>query len=610
MLFKFNSLYEKYKKPFGSVSAGTAVRFHIECVDGIYVEKVRLALIKDGESVVYYPMTFTGKSGSESNFTVEVNITSHGLYWYYFTADTELGELNLYRDADGNLAYNGEMYQITVYQNDYATPAVIKGGVIYHIFVDRFAKGDDVDVIWDKDGVLKKWNEPLTIVDSDGVFRANDFYGGNLQGIIDKLPYLKDLGVTMLYLSPIFKSGSNHRYDTGDYMKIDELIGTEERFAELIEKAHSIDIQIILDGVFNHTGSDSLYFNKKNTYDSIGAYQGIKSPYYDWYYFVNYPDNYGCWWGITVTPTVNKLVDSYKRFIFGDGGVIEKWTKFGIDGWRLDVVDELDIDFVNGLRSKIKSVKNDALIIGEVWEDASSKIAYSVRRPYLMGNQLDGVMNYPFKDAILDFIKYGNAYEFYKSVMNIYENYPLQSLNCSMTFLGTHDTVRAINSLSQADITGTTKEQRLNINLSKTERKLAVERMKMASILQYVLPGVPSVYYGDEIGMEGYEDPINRKPFTWDNIDNELLSHYKALGAMRRKYKDCFGGEMNIIHNNAYLFIERSSKRGVVNTYINLLAEDCQVSDVTGVNCLDNSKVEGSYTIKKGGYLVVFHKNV
>lgn len=610
MLFKFNSLCEKYKKPFGAVSAGTAIDFRIECLDGIYVESVLMALMKDGENIVCYPMDFTGKKGKESSFTKQITITTSGLYWYYFIVNTEIGAINLYRDKDGNLAHSGEMYQITVYDRDYVTPSAVKGGVIYHIFVDRFAKGKDKGVIWNKDGVLKEWNEPLTIVDSDGVFRANDFYGGNFQGIIDKLPYLKDLGVTMIYLSPIFKSSSNHRYDTGDYMQVDELLGSEKRFAELIQKAHKCGIQIMLDGVFNHTGSDSLYFNKKNTYDSIGAYQGIKSPYYDWYYFINFPDNYGCWWGITVTPTVNKKIESYRRFIYGDGGVIEKWTSLGVDGWRLDVVDELDISFVNGLREKIKSEKKDALIIGEVWEDASNKIAYSERRPYLMGQQLDGVMNYPFKNAILDFVKNGNVQNFVRTIMNIYENYPMQSLNCCMTFLGTHDTVRAINSLSDKSVKGTTKAQRLEMSLTPEERGIAIKRMKKASTLQYILPGIPSVYYGDEIGMEGYEDPLNRKPFTWDNIDEDLLSHYKLLGTMRSKYRICFEGKMNIIHKNEYLCIERVSQKGCIRAYFNLKETECQIPDINGIDCMTNTIIKGEQTLKKDEYLVLFHKNV
>ena len=185
-----------------------------------------------------------------------------------------------------------------------------------------------------------------------------------------------------------------------------------------------------MDGVFNHSGSDSRYFNQLGHYDSLGAYQSWDSPYHDWYYFDHFPDEYKSWWGCKVVPTLNKSAAGYRDLLFREGGVIDKWTKFGIDGWRLDVVDELPTDFVDDLRAAIKRAKADAVVIGEVWEDASTKVSYGTLRPYLTKGELDGVMNYPFKEAILSFCAYGGARAFGTKVMRIYENYPRDTLHC------------------------------------------------------------------------------------------------------------------------------------------------------------------------------------
>ena len=609
-MFKYNSRNVYHKAPFGAVKSESVIHFCIEAEDGVFIHDIFLCVFKDGESVKNYPMHYVGKRENYSIFSVDIELKSVGLYWYYFSVNSEKGNFNLYKGQNADISYEGALYQITVYDKEFSTPQKMKGGVIYHIFVDRFYRSNDSEAVFAKSGVLKEWNEPVTIVDSDGVFRANDFYGGNLRGIIEKLDYLKSLGVTMIYLSPIFKSSSNHRYDTGDYMQIDELLGSEKTFEELIEKAKSYGIGIMLDGVFNHTGSDSLYFNKFGNYNSIGAYESKESPYYDWYYFNNFPDDYGCWWGITVTPTVNKNNLSYRKFIFGKNGVLDKWCHKGIEGLRLDVVDELDIDFVNEINTTVKSIDNNITIIGEVWEDASNKIAYSQRRPYLLGHQLDGVMNYPFKNAILKFCFDMDSISFIDSIMTIYENYPLDALNSSMTFLGTHDTVRAINSLAGVDISNTTKQERLYYKLNDNDRKNAKERLIFASTLQYVLPGVPSIFYGDEVGLEGYEDPINRKPFPWNDMDNQLLEHYIELGNIRSIYKNAFKGEMNIYTKNEYLYIERYNNEEKISLMVNLVDNNQNIIQVNSEDVILYSHNMSSECINKASFMLLYTKNV
>lgn len=573
-LFYYCSRDEKCKSPFGAVKCNHRINFTFFAKYGVYVDRIMLVIAKDGGEKEYHRMKFKDNKDGYSIFTLSIRPDT-GLYWYYFEAHTELGMFELRKGAGGVACTgSGNDYQITVYDASYKTPDYIKGGIIYHIFVDRFAKGEDKDITFSKKGVLKAWDEPVTVVDSDGVYRANDFYGGNLQGIIDKLDYLKSLNVSLLYLSPIFKSASNHRYDTGDYMEIDELIGSEEKFSELIDKASKKGIGIMLDGVFNHTGADSRYFNKFGTYDSIGAYNSKDSEYYDWYYFNHYPDDYACWWGVTVVPTVNKKNESYRRFIFGEKGVIDKWMHKGIKGIRLDVVDELDIDFVDNIRSKVKSVDSDALIIGEVWEDASNKISYSERRPYFQGKQLDGVMNYPFKDAIMGYVMNGDKNIFRETVMNIVENYPKDSIDVSMTFIDTHDTVRAINIFSRINACGTDKVTRSLMRLNDKERLEGTRKMKVASALQYTLPGVPSIYYGDEAGLDGFEDPINRRPFPWDNIDEDLLMHFKKLGEIRKQYRKVFEGRIEFIEHDKLLIYDRFSKSKRIRAVFNMTNEE------------------------------------
>ena len=611
MIFYYNSRDINCKKPFGAVVSGKKVDFKLFAHDGIFVEGVDLVLTKDGEDDCYYAMTYVGKQDNSSVFELSITIEDTGLYWYKFVTNTELGSFSFGKNEYGELLQNGEPYQLTVYSEECFTPTNQFGGVVYQIFVDRFNKGEDSDCRFEKDGVLKQWNDDVTIVDSDGVFRANDFYCGNLQGICDKLDYLKELGVTMLYLSPIFKSSSNHRYDTGDYMYIDELLGSENSFSRLISCAKKKGIGIMLDGVFNHTGSDSKYFNKLGKYDSFGAYQGIKSPYYDWYYFINYPDEYGCWWGITVTPTVNKNNPSYRKFILGENGVLDKWTKFGLAGWRLDVVDELDIDFVDEIRKRVKKVNKNAYIIGEVWEDASNKIAYSKRRPYLHGSQLDGVMNYPFKNAVIEFVWDNDINKFINNIMNIYENYPLCCLNSCMNFLGTHDTVRAINTMSDYNIDGTSKADRLNIRLPKEVKESAKARLKLATSILYALPGLPTIFYGDEVGLEGYEDPINRRPFPWDNMDMDLLAHYKQLGSLRKRYKQAFSGSMDIFADGGLLHIIRKSAdySQIIHFLYNNQNGNIIYSAKNDINCLTGKSLNGEILLKKGEFLAICPQN-
>ncbi len=558
----------RYKTPFGAVATGQEITISFP------VDK---ALRSSGVSL-FYRNHFTdeikevelkkvkGTTGKDDWYTVKYTFKEEGVFYYRFEIYSGKNTYYVGRDEDQN-AIIGEWlpeWQQTVYKAGYETPDFIKGGLIYHIFVDRFNKvGNMGDTPY---RVQKEWGSDVTIVDPDGVYRANDIYGGNIKGIIKKLPYLQSLGVTVLYLSPIFMSYSNHRYDTADYLKIDPVFGSEEEFSTLIKECEKFGISIMLDGVFNHTGADSIYFNKFGHFDSLGAYQSKDSPYRRWFTFVEGKDEYDCWWGCTNVPTVRRDCKDFQDFIAGKGGVIEKWTKMGVKGWRLDVVDELSTSFVQKIRDRIKTLDNNTVVIGEVWEDASTKESYSEKRKYLLGEQLDGVMNYPYKNAILNVVKSGDIEKFKREIFTIIENYPKASLEVSMTLIGTHDTVRALNALgdtSGAEFINKADKQRFT--MCQAQYDAAKKKLLLGSAIQYFLPGVPSLYYGDERGMQGFEDPLNRRCLT-DDVDEEILEHYKFIGAVRQRYKEDFKKDIVIDTTDGVLTIER----GKVHLYVNL----------------------------------------
>ena len=532
-----------HKTPYGGTAVGIPTTFTFPLDANMGIKRVFIILRKDDENI-RIELPFSHHQNGEDIFKGSVSLSTYGIWHYRFEGEYPDGNLAFFgRDYDGT-AIRGDWlpeWQLTVSKVECKTPNWSKRGVIYQIFPDRFNKGED-RVFTKRGRIHSDWYDRPDFAREGVDYRADDFYGGNIKGVIDKLDYLVSLGVSAIYFNPVFESSSNHRYDTGDYLKIDNLFGDEAEFEELILKAKEKGIGIILDGVFNHTGADSLYFNKFGNYPTLGAYQSKESPYYNWFYFDNYPDRYGCWWGSTVVPTVNKSAEGYRNLILGENGVIEKWTKMGVAGWRLDVVDELPIDFTTDLCKKIKEVNPDCSIIGEVWEDASTKVAYSEWRPYFMGEQLDGVMNYPFKEAIISLMLGGKTKDFVSSITHILENYPKANLDVNMNLIGSHDTARILTVLS-----GVTppyrKEDRASFTMDGDLYALAKRRLKIASALQYFLPGVPCLYYGDEAGAYGYEDPLNRGTYPWGREDGDLVDHYQRLGNLRKEHQNLFLGE-------------------------------------------------------------------
>ncbi len=557
---------EKYKKPFGAVEAGVPLTLTIEFNRPSNPSEVFLVLTKDGESDVYYPMNFVQVSpDTMMEYTVTLSVTTRGLYFYHFIVNTEDKQYRIGAGDDLHaMLGKGHDWQLTVYEQVYKAPTFLQGGLIYQILPDRFCDGGARKKTKSYARYRDDWyGLPEYRPDAEGKIRNEDFFGGNLRGIIKKLSYLKSLGVTCIYLNPIFEAHSNHKYDTGNYRKVDSDFGTAEDLRELIQKAGKLGMKIMLDGVFSHTGDDSIYFNKYGRYDSVGAYNSVHSPYYGWYTFRNFPDEYDSWWNIDILPQTKEVNPSFSEYICGEDGIIRYWTEMGIGGWRLDVADELPDEFLDRAAKAAKAVNPDCLMLGEVWEDASNKISYSRRRRYLNGGQLDSVTNYPFKEDILNFVRSGEAARLNNTVNVVLNNYPTHVVNNLMNLLDTHDTARIISVLGDSGDTSS-RDKRAVAKIG--DREHTCKLVKLAAVLQYTLPGVPCLYYGDEAGLEGFEDPFNRRCYPWGKEDKNYLRLYKKLGALRTAEKDILsdGAYCGITAENGVFAFARKNEAGTL----------------------------------------------
>ncbi len=541
MRILFDSQQLMYKDPFGTLAQGQCCTLHIHIPVSVGTVKAECILdLEDGTPGPRVPLQKERTEGPYEIFTGTFSLSQPGLYFYYFRIYKPHDSFRLFKQGHDTNMEAGDRWQLTCTPKDFTTPDWAKGAVIYQIFPDRFCKSGQPDLTGKLEPytIHENWYEDVEWEpNAQGEVLNNDFFGGNFRGITEKMDYIASLGTSILYLNPISKSFSNHRYDTGDYKTPDPMLGSTQDFQELCRAAHDRGIRVILDGVYSHTGSDSLYFNKKGSFSQLGAYQSSASAYHSWYTFYQYPDSYNCWWGFDTLPTVNKADPAFMDYIIDSAdSVVAHWLKLGADGFRLDVVDELPDEFVLRLKKRIRQLRPDALLIGEVWEDASNKISYGIRRRYFTDGVLDSCMNYPFRTALLQFLSGADdGRQCKETVMTIMENYPPQVLACNMNLLSTHDTPRILTALVD-DFEGT-REQYAQRKLSPQDWKQAQELLLMASFLQYMLPGSPSLYYGDEAGMEGHKDPFNRRTYPWGQEDQTLLEHYRKLGVLR-KYQD------------------------------------------------------------------------
>lgn len=544
----FNSRDTHYKSPYGAVPTGTAIKLYLRPPRNLGTSSARLCATFEQSSMYYeVEMKWQETESHRDVFSAELETGSYsGLIWYYFRIETRDG--TRFVDNRGISGTHDSSMQITVYESEFIKATWFSEGVVYQIFPDRFRR-TRIPEAPERKRIHQDWNElpeywPDIDPESGQQLWNNDFYGGNLAGIATKLDYLGSMGVSAIYLNPIFEAFSNHRYDTASYERVDPLLGDNEDFTNLCDECHRRGIRVILDGVFNHTGSDSVYFNRHGTYPSVGASQSMNSPYYNWFDFKVHPDSYSSWWGIDTLPAVNEMAPSYMDYIIrGDNSIIKRWLRQGADGWRLDVADELPDEFVREINAAAKSVKKDAVVLGEVWEDASTKISYDVRRRHLWGGCLDGVMNYPLRQSIIEYLLGGSSSNFIEQMETIRENYPREAFYNCLNFLGTHDTARILNVLAQSPHPGLREEQ-AKYQMSQIEYATGKNRLKLASLILFTFPGAPTIYYGDEAGVCGFEDPFNRTTYPWGNEDMELVNWYRLMGTLRRSLSPLGPGDI------------------------------------------------------------------
>ncbi len=575
----------------GAYPHGSLVTFRVDVPRSLGASAVVLRMTPDGGRDEDLPLTFASTDRGVDRYAATLDTArlcdeNGALFFYEFLFLR--GEDTLFTDSSDNLHFDlseqsGNRFRLLIHRADFHTPEWFRKGTMYQIFLDRFCEGRGKVTL--REGAVKdeNWESgiPQFAAKPGDPLANNVFFGGNLWGVIEKLDYLSDMGITVLYLCPIFEAASNHRYDTANYERVDAFLGGDEAFDALIREAHARGMKVILDGVFNHTGADSMYFNRYGTYGEGGAYPSKDSPYHKWYNFRSYPDDYEAWWGIEILPRLQHANEDCRRYFTGKGGIAEKWLKKGADGWRLDVADELSDDFLDELREVVKETSGgEALILGEVWENAVEKISYGQRRKYFRGTQLDSVMNYPFRNAVLGLLQRGDSEFFVRVLTELYSIYPREVSNSLMNILGTHDTERILTLLGdETSGEGLTNAEMSTKRLTPAQRERATRLLKIASTLQYTVYGVPSLYYGDETGMEGYHDPFCRFPYPWGRENPDLMAHYRMLGQVRREHPAFHGGSFRFLtHGAGYFLFERRQGEDRVLVAVNLGVKDREFS--------------------------------
>lgn len=524
-----------------------------------WIDQVKLNVWRYGEHRMF-AMQFIKEEENYAYFEVEeVELHNCPLYYYYFSfwaGDT----FQYYKKEDFSGYTNIRVEECFKLSVNFNVPEWAKGCIVYQIFPDRFCKGTgSVKKPMPRRHLHENWEEqPVLGPDEEGLYN-NDYFGGDFAGIKEKAEYIASLGVDMVYLNPIVESQSNHRYDTADYFHADPYLGNNEELAQMIQEFHRLGIRVILDGVFNHTGNDSVYFNEYGTYDSEGAYQNPKSPYSN-FYAKDKNGNYLYWWGFHNLPVCDKDNPEFRNMIFGVGGVIDKWCELGIDGLRLDVVDELTDDFLMGIWEAMQRNRpNDFIIIGEVWENAMRK-----GKTYISsGHEMHSVMDYFLVDALLRYYMYADIWKLFGVFKEILSEYPTETIQTLMNFTSTHDMSRLIEVLGcdvfrddgehawDIDWNGMNEEHEWDVDWhgmdeeQKNEwlrkHKLTQEQYEhgktvMKSYLTALafMPGMFTIFYGDEVGLQGIGNLLNRSTYPWGHEDEELKEFYKNLVKSRK----------------------------------------------------------------------------
>lgn len=569
MNFYHDSRAEQFRSPTGAAPCASKVRLRV------YAQGLSSVTLRIWWAGAEYRWFMRRLENDLYEYVMQVP-EAPGLLWYYFMGTDDRGQVWYLGNAADGLGGEGSCsrqepasFQMTVFDPAFRTPEWMREGVMMQIMVDRFNNAGGLDVKRLPPGSYyhARWDDDpaLVINDKRGCNSANDFFGGNLRGVEEKLDYLAGMGVTALYFNPIFQAHSNHKYDTGDYMKIDPSFGTEADFQSLCAAAKKRGMRVVLDGVFSHTGSDSRYFDRYGNYGGKGAYCDPESPYRSWYSFQNWPDEYSSWWGFHTLPNVNEEDPSYKKFIIdGKDSVVAHWMRAGAGGWRLDVADELPMDFIRALREREKALDPDAALIGEVWEDPSNKVAYGELRCYCTGDTLDAAMNYPLREAVLDFMRCRiNARDFARRVWFMRETQPKAFFYSQMNLLSSHDRPRALAVLAEAGNMEPERKYRYPIELTPEQYARGSRRLLAAWNLICALPGMPCIYYGDEAGMYSMSDPYCRGTYPWGREDRELLEGFRECALRRRNSQALKTGAMKLwAAGEDVVLVERSIRSG------------------------------------------------
>lgn len=507
-----------------------------------WIERVKISVGNSKEKKIFQ-MGYVRNDDEFSYFETELELATQAIYHYYFSFEAN-GNFYYHKrfNKTGNQSITKEeCWKMSV---NFEVPEWAQGAVMYHIFVDRYRRGskEPLEKMPNRK-IHDTWDEgPVLGPDENGLWNV-DFYGGDLKGIEETLSYLKKLGVDIIYLSPIVRSQSNHRYDTADYFEVDPYAGTNEALKELCDAAHKKGMKVILDAVFNHTGNDSKYFNEFGTYDTVGAYQSESSEYNDFYkkHWNNGRMEFAYWWGMKNLPECDGNSPKWKNYILGDGGVIDYWFSLGIDGLRLDVADELTDEFIEGIRIAAKRNKQDAFIIGEVWKNPMR-----MNRGYIeSGKGMDTVMNYLLVDALIRYFKYSDVRKLNNIVREIFTEYPEGAINSLMNFTSTHDISRAIEIFACQTEFQKFGEWAWNLldenvdwarahNLTARQYKFGKNLMKTYMCALAFFPGTFSIFYGDEVGMRGAGNLANRGPYPWGRRDKDTLEFFRELLKVRK----------------------------------------------------------------------------
>ncbi len=595
MRILFDSKSTEYKNPFGVLTEGESCHLRLDIPCDVGAIRAEVIMECDGD-VITFPMELSGETGPYQHFRGTIQLKC-GIYFYYFKIYKKTGSFRLFKQGRDTNMEAGELWQVSAVPADAVVPQWARGAVIYQIYPDRYYKKGDCDLTGKIEPytIHTSWDDmPDWKPNEQGEITNSDFFGGNLKGIEEKLPMLREMGVDIVYLNPIFKAWSNHRYDTADYKVIDPMLGTEEDFVSLCKTAHELGMHILLDGVFSHTGDRNVLFQS--------AISNPESPYRKWYQFKRWPNDFESWWGITTLPCLNKMEPGYLDYLIRDeGSVVTRWLELGADGWRLDVADELPDEFILMLKKRIREVKPDALLMGEVWEDASNKVAYNKPKRYFIDGELDSVMNYPFKNAIIAYATgQDDGSGLRETVETLQENYPREVLDCCMSLLSTHDTARILTVLGGGG--DGNREVESVRRLSESALKDAKKRLMLASFLQFTLPGAPSIYYADETGMEGGKDPFNRKCYPWGKEDPVLMQHYRKLCDLRKQETVLRTGNLEFIEGgNGRIGFKREN----IYVYVNQSETAWELEQGSVLFSRELTQTKEKVVLNPGGYALI-----